>query len=167
MIDAGFFESGERVELLNGEILQVPPQKSLHATGIQLVQDALSRAFGPECVIRNQMPLALAPHSEPEPDIAVVAGAVRDYCNAHPSTALLIVEVSDTTLELDRRRKSAIYARAGIRDFWIVNLIDRCVEVFRDPEQDNYRYQCTLNPGEKIAPLSAPESVISISNLLP
>jgi Uma2 family endonuclease len=167
MIDTGFLASGERVELLDGEVLQMPPLKSLHATAIQLAQEAMIRAFGPGFLVRNQMPLMIDPHSEPEPDIAVVPGTARDYRDAHPSTALLVVEVSEATLLLDRGRKKVIYARAGICDYWIVNLADGCLEVYRDIEGSAYRSSYQLTPGESIAPLSAANSVIPVSDLLP
>ncbi len=167
MIEAGIFAPGERLELIEGEILQMMTQGSLHATSIQLVGDALRRAFGAGLDVRCQLPLALGPYSEPEPDIAVVSGSARDYRNEHPSTALLIVEVSDKTLDLDRQRKKSVYARAGIGEFWIVNLIDNRIEVYRDPEREAYRSTRILEIGESISPLSAPQAVIAVADLLP
>jgi Uma2 family endonuclease len=167
MTEAGIFAPGERLELIEGEILQMVTQGSLHATSVQLVEDALRKAFGTAFNVRCQMPLALSPYSEPEPDIAVVSGSARDYRNLHPSTALLIVEVSDTTLSFDRQRKKSIYAQAGIGEFWIVNLISNRVEIYRDPEREAYRSTWLLEPGESISPLSAPQAVISVADLLP
>src|SRR5262245_20020766 len=120
MIVAGIFGPEERVELLDGEILYVSPQESPHATGISLTLDALIRAFGDSFYVRCQLPLALDPHSEPEPDITVVRGRPRDFRDHHPETALLVVEVADSSLAHDRRRKGSLYARAGIEEYWIV-----------------------------------------------
>ena len=166
MIEAGLFVD-ERLELLEGEILQMPPQGSLHVTAVRLVEDEMRKAFGAGYEVRTQAPLALDPYSEPEPDIAVVPGTARDYRDAHPVTALLIAEVSDSTLGFDRRRKSALYARAGIPEFWIVNLIDRCIEVFRKPEGDGYSFSRQFKPGESVTPLSAPDAEIRVADLLP
>lgn len=98
-----------------------------------MTQDALRKAFGEGTHVRIQLPLALDPSSEPEPDVTVVRGSPRDYRDAHPSAALLVVEVADTTLSHDRDQKGSLYARAGVADYWIVNLVDQVLEVYRDP----------------------------------
>ena len=135
MIDAGVLTPEDRVELIDGDIIAVTPQKSRHATAVSLAGTALRQAFGDDVHVRSQLPLALDRTSEPEPDIAVVAGSPRDYRDAHPSTALLIVEIADTSLEFDRTKKAALYARAGILDYWIVNLVDEVVEVHGNPQR--------------------------------
>ena len=116
--DLGLFID-KRVELLEGEIFQMPPMKTPHAAALELTRFAVERVFGAGHWIRMQLPLHFGPRSEPEPDIAVVTGGPRDY-TAHPTTALLIVEVSEATLSYDRRRKGSLYARVGIADYWIV-----------------------------------------------
>jgi hypothetical protein len=98
MIEAGIFAPGERVELIDGEILEMSPQKSPHSTGVSLTAETLRVAFGEGYHVRTRMLLALDPYSEPEPDIAVVRGSPRDYRDAHPSSALLVVEIADSTL---------------------------------------------------------------------
>ena len=108
--------------------------------------------------------MALASDSEPEPDLSVVPGNPMDYWDAHPATALLLVEVSDTTLEHDRRRKGSLYARANIQDYWIVNIIDRCVEVYREPHEGVYRSCQQCFPGADLSPLSAPKARISVAD---
>jgi Uma2 family endonuclease len=165
LVATGMFAPGERVELVAGEILQMTPQGSIHATVIQLLQEELRKAFGPAFSIRPQLPIALAPDSEPEPDLAVVPGNPLAYWDAHPATALLLVEVSDTTLEHDRQRKGSLYARAGIQDYWIVNLIDRCVEVYREPRQGAYRSCQRFFAGDRLAPLAAPEAHIPVAGI--
>jgi Uma2 family endonuclease len=167
MVATGIFYPGERVELIDGEILAVTPQGSAHATGIQLAADALRASFGSGVVVRAQLPMAAGTHSEPEPDIAVVRGTPRDYREAHPTSALLIVEIADATLDYDRQRKGRLYARAGIQDYWIVNLNDRCVEMYRDHSQASYRFSCRFMPGETISPLAAPGAQIAVSDILP
>ena len=134
----------------------------------------MATAFGEGWHPRLQAPLALGEHSEPEPDIAVVAGVPRDYVAAHPSTAALVVEVADSSLRLDRRFKAALYARAGLREYWIVNLVDRTLEVYRNPRPaadtaDDWTYGSVevLHPPAVVTPLAAPAVQIIVSNLLP
>lgn len=172
MAEAGIFNPDERVELLDGEILVMTPQNSPHSVAIGLVHEALQRAFGPGYWVRVQMPLIVDPDSEPEPDVAVVPGLPRDYVKAHPNTALLVVEVADTTLDKDHERKAPIYARAGIPEYWIVNLVDRRLEVYRDPiappgQPARYRSSRTVTHTETISTLSTAQTSIAVADLLP
>jgi Uma2 family endonuclease len=172
--EMGLFRD-QRVELVDGEILQMPPQKNFHVIGIDLVRQALQAAFGPGHWVRIQAPLHLQPNSAPEPDLAVVPGSSRDYAaKDHPTSALLIVEVSDTTLIYDRGRKASLYARAGVADYWILNLVDNRLEVRRRPVADpslktGYRYAdvSVLTMAEQATPLAAPQSKIAVGDLLP
>lgn len=172
MTEAGLFGPDERVELLEGDIVTAIPQQSPHAACTGLGDEALRRAFGPSHWIRIQLPLVIDPDSEPEPDLAVVPGSPRDYTHNHPHTAVLIVEVADSTIAKDRTYKMRIYARAGIREYWIVNLADRCVEVYRDPvistdQSSSYRSSQKLNPSDNLTPLAAPSSTVIVADLLP
>lgn len=179
MADLGMFRD-QRVELIEGTVVQMPPQKNFHMIGIDLVHKTLSAAFGPRFWVRIQAPLHLGPRSAPEPDAAVVPGTSRDYTAAnyratdHPTTALLIVEVSETTLAYDRGRKASLYARAKIADYWIVNLVHSRLGVRRNPVPDqgeryDWRYQdvLLLGPGDRIAPLAAPKKRVAVADLLP
>lgn len=113
MVAAGVFAPDARLELLEGEIINMPPQKSRHATAVRLVEDALRAAFLAGFDVRTRLPLSLGDYSEPEPDVAVVKGSPRDSRDAHPSSALLVVEIAETSLDYDRRRKLPVYVRAG------------------------------------------------------
>lgn len=174
MADLGMFQ-GQRVELIGGEVIQMPPQKNEHAIATGLAEEALEAAFGPAVWIRIQMPLHLQGFSAPEPDLAVVVGRPRDYvATGHPTTALLIVEVSDTTLAYDRRFKASLYAAAGIADYWIVNLVDRQLEVYRNPVPDRrqkygsgYGDRTILDDDENATPLAAPGARVAVAELLP
>jgi Uma2 family endonuclease len=174
MGEAGFFED-QRVELIEGEIVQMAPQKDVHAVAIGLAARALAKAFGPQFWIRQQLPVRIGTTSEPEPDLSVVAGEPRDYLGSdHPDTALLLIEVSDTTLAFDRGRKASLYASAGFTDYWIVNLIQRRIEVYRDPVTDpaapsGYRYRTVTvhESSGSIPPLAAPSTPIAVADLLP
>jgi Uma2 family endonuclease len=164
----------DRIELLAGEMIVKEPQYSPHATAIQLVQRTLDKAFGPGWSVRPQLPIALDEESEPEPDICVVPGDPRDYRDAHPGRPVLIVEVSLSRLGFDREHKGSLYARAGIADYWIVNIPDRRVEVYREPVPDGaasfgWRYgrSVALGSDQRISPLAAPAAEIAVADLLP
>ena len=173
--DLGLFKPGERLELIEGEIIRkVAPMKTPHAVGILLAQKILFRTFGDGYTVRIQLPLGLGKRNEPEPDFAVTVGTERDQLPDHPSKALLIVEVADSTLRLDRGRKARVYAMAGIPEYWIVNVQDRLLEVHRDPNPmaslplgHHYRSITRLTATDSITPLAAPDSSILVGNLLP
>lgn len=172
LAESGILAPDERVELLEGEIVTMTPQHGPHAASIGLAETALRQAFGSAHWIRIQLPLIVDPDSEPEPDLAVVLGSPRDYVNEHPRTALLVVEIADSTLGRDRAYKSPIYARAGIPEYWIVNLTERCLEVYRDPggspgQPARYQVSQIVASTETISPLSTPHSSIAVAELLP
>ncbi len=170
--EAGFFD-GLRVELLDGEIWTLPPQETPHFSAIRRATASLAEAFGPGFEIREQAPLALDDGTEPEPDVVVVAGSSRDYEDHHPAPTEvhLLIEVSDATLRKDRGEKAEDYARAGIADYWIINLVHRQLEVFRDPlvrpDDAFYRSSQILLPGQSMAPLSVPEREVEVAELFP
>ena len=139
MIETGILGPGDRVELLEGEIVEMSPEKSRHATAVDLALECLRKAFGPGFTVRVQHPLSLGDRSEPQPDLAVVEGLPRDYADRHPGEAALVVEAADTSLEHDRARKARVYAQAGIPEYWIINLVEQRLEVHRDPDADGYR----------------------------
>ena len=124
--------------------------------------------------MRLQAPLVLDDDSEPEPDVAVVAGEYRDYVSGHPSTAALVVEVADSSLGLDRRLKGGLYARAGLLEYWIANLVEGVLEVHREPRPAPdtaygwvYRSVEILRSPASVTPLGAPGSLIPVADLLP
>lgn len=167
MVEADVFGPEDHIELLDGEIVQMAPQKSLHATATALFQQELGAALGTTFHVRMQLPLALSDDSEPEPDIAVVRGAILDYRDAHPSIAELIVEVSDTTLAYDRGRKRAAYARAGVPEYWIANTRARRLEVHRVPVNGHYTERFEVATDETVSPLVEPSCVLRVADLLP
>jgi Uma2 family endonuclease len=141
---------------------------------VVLVHEALQAAFAPGHHVRAQLPVALDSMSEPEPDFAVVAGTPRDYLQGHPDTPALVVEVADTTISFDRSWKAGLYARAGIPEYWIVNLADRVLEVRRNPgESLSARYGWAygtvheLRAGDEVSPLAASGARIVVADLLP
>jgi Uma2 family endonuclease len=167
LVDAGGFLPGIRVELIDGEIFDLAPQKSQHSTAVRLIEDALRAAFGAGFDVRCQLPFALDSSSEPEPDLAVVEGSPRDYRDAHPSEAVLIVEVADSSLEFDRTRKLAAYARNDIPEYWILNLESSVLEVCRRPRAQDYGDRRTYESGDGVTPLHAPQQRLLVADLLP
>lgn len=174
MAEAGVFRPDERVELIGGRIVAMSPQNSPHFTAIRLVEEALRTIFGAGYDVRVQGPLDLSPSSQPEPDIAVVRGTVRDYASAHPTTALLVVEVSESSLAFDRGEKASLYANAGIPEYWIMNLVDRRLDVYRDPvpmpgQSYGHGYQ-SYTPYfavDTVTPLAASQGSLGVADLLP
>lgn len=174
LIDLGVFQPGEAIELIGGELMVAEPQGAPHYTAIRKTARALEAAFGPGWEVRTEGPIGLDDDSEPEPDVAVVPGAPDDYARAHPSRPVLTVEVADSSLALDRQHKGSLYARAGLLDYWVLNLIDRLLEVYREPVPDpaasfGWRYGRTevLDASARVTPLAAPGSSIPVSQLLP
>jgi Uma2 family endonuclease len=173
MGELGFFQ-GQRVELIEGQIMVLSPQNAQHAGMIDLVSEILRNVFGPSYRVRAQLPLDLGQTTEPEPDLAVVLGIGRQFLGTHPTGAVLIVEISDTTVSYDRRRKGSLYARAGILDYWIINLRRRQVEVYRSPVPDpsrpyghRYSARTDLMPPAAVSPLALPGASILVADLLP
>lgn len=170
MIDRGIFRPDDRLELIEGQLVVKEPQDADHFTAVLLVADALRAAFGPGWLVRPQGPVALDDRSEPEPDVSVVQGLPRDYREGHPVRPVLVVEVSKTRLEFDRARKATLYARNGVEDYWIVNVLDRVLEVYREPSRggrEGYGSVRTLGPAESVTPLAAPEARVLVADLLP
>jgi Uma2 family endonuclease len=172
-VDLGVFE-GEPIELIGGQLVVAEPQGVYHASAISVADYAVRAVLPPGWIVRIQLPVSLDDESEPEPDLAVVPGRPRDYRESHPVTPALAIEVAESSLAFDRGKKGSLFARAGIQDYWIVNLVDRVLEVYRDPQPDpsaaygwQYRSVTTLTPPADVAPLALPSSRIAVADLLP
>ncbi|MCE7981292.1 MAG: Uma2 family endonuclease [Caldilinea sp. CFX5] len=166
LAEMDFFD-GDRVELIDGEIFHIAPQSSRHAPILSFVAERLRTVYQTGYVVRIQMPLVLDDFSAPDPDIAVVTGALLDYLEAHPTHAVLIVEVADSSLRHDRERKRLRYANAQIPEYWIVNLPENCLEVYRRPVQGDYRVAMVFDRSEAVALVSHPDHMIPINELIP
>ena len=174
LVGLGAFDDDEPVELIGGQLIVAEPKGSEHATGVEMAADALRAALPAGWIVRGQNPVSLDDESVPEPDIAVVRGSRADYRHAHPTRPALIIEVAETSLRFDRIEKGSLYARAGIADYWIVNLVDRLLEVYRDPDADvtapyGWRYVSVerFTPPSSVAPIAIPAASISVAALLP
>ena len=174
LIEKGIFQPGERLELVAGELVVREPQGTPHITAIRMVEEALREAFGAGWEVRSQAPVALDEDSEPEPDVTVARGTLWDYRYAHPSEPALLVEVAEASLDFDRRHKGSLYARARAPEYWIVNLVERVLDVYGEPVLApeahygwRYRAVTTLQGRDFIAPLAAPHTRIAVADLLP
>jgi Uma2 family endonuclease len=173
LVDLGVFQ-GEPIELIGGQLVVAEPQGAYHASAISAVDYALRTLLPPGWMVRIQAPVSLDDESEPEPDLVVVPGLPADYRRSHPTCPVLAVEVADSSLDFDRQHKGSLYARAGIQDYWIVNLVDRVLEVYRDPGPDRsaphgwrYRSVATMTPPAVVVPLAFTSSQIAVADLLP
>ena len=169
LVDEGVLRPDDRVELLEGVIVSMSPQNPPHASGVCRVSEALRAVVATGVVVRVQAPLIVSEYSVPEPDVAIVPGRLADYDTAHPTTALLVVEVADTSLVVDRLTKAAIYAAAGVPIYWIVNLQDDVVEVFGAPDPSARAYQKRERLGRE-ARLGHPafgDATVAVDDLLP
>jgi Uma2 family endonuclease len=174
LIAYGVLGEDEHLELLDGQLVVREPQGSRHSAAVVALQQALARAFGSGFHVRPQLPIALDDASEPEPDAVVVQGAPWDYASRHPAIPSLLVEIAETSLAIDRRYKGSLYARAGIADYWIVNLTESALEIYRDPVAVptaplgwEYRIRQRFTRGALVSPLAAPSARIAVADLLP
>src|SRR5262245_35033488 len=162
-----------RMILVEGEILDMPNPSPPHDIGIGQTDEALRLAFGGDYWIRVQMALVLGQSTDPMPDLSVVPGPRKKY-TLHPTTALLVVEVSESSLGYDTREKANLYAAGGISDYWVLDLNNRCLHVFRDAIPDaeepfgvRYKAHTTHGTGDMVSPLTAPSAKIAVADLLP
>ena len=164
--EKGAFDENPRVELLDGYILAMPVQSPRHVIAVDQTRDTLAAIFHDQFCVRAQSPFALDDFSAPEPDVAVVPGQRRDYATEHPTRAVLLVEVSDATLAKDRGRKLRAYARNGVPEYWIVNLQETQLEVYRDPQGETYGSSLVFRTGQTVATLAKPDAPIAVADLL-
>lgn len=171
MARSGLFQD-KRVELINGRILTMPPMGHAHGKAVMVGAQALRVAFPEDhFTVRVQLPFEAANGSEPEPDFCMVTGPARSI-DKHPDTALLVVEIADATLDFDRGEKASVYAASGVADYWIVNLVDRVVEVYRRPHEVaggawTYDAAVRYSGGQAIVPLAQEDVQIRVDDLLP
>jgi Uma2 family endonuclease len=173
LADLGAFEN-EPLELIGGQLIVAEPKGEYHSSAVNAAEYALRPSLPPGWIVRTQQPVSLDDESEPEPDLVVVPGRPADYRHAHPDRPALVIEVAHSSLQFDRRDKGSLYARAGIEDYWIVNLVDRVLEIHRDPGADpsavygwRYRSVTTLAPPAVAIPLAFASSRIAVADMLP
>jgi Uma2 family endonuclease len=167
MIASGVLTSDDRVELLDGQVIEMVPQDPPHASTTDEGSDYLKALFAGRAKVRAQLPVTLSDYSEPEPDIAVVRIDNNRYRDRHPSPAdiFLLIEIADATLKRDRTHKAKLYAQAKVPEYWIVNVNQSQLIVFRDPQDGIYQSEAVLTITDQIASLAFPEVMIKLQSL--
>ena len=168
MARVGILRPSDRVELIDGEIIEMNPIGEPHAGTVNRLNSVFSRRLGDAVIVAVQNPIRLDNGSEPEPDLALLRPRRDFYATGHPtpSDVLLVVEVSDTTVEYDTQTKAPLYARAGIPELWIVDLTRACVMVYLDPADAGYATTRVLRRGEVLRPLAFPDLALPIDDVL-
>jgi Uma2 family endonuclease len=165
----GILDNSERVELLEGKIIWMSAKGTAHRCAVGRLDKLLQKRLGNRAWISVQDPIALSKHSEPEPDIAVVKIDPLDYADHHPTPeeVYLIIEVADSSLKFDCDTKGKAYAKGSITDYWVLDVIDRELYVYREPTQEGYQSKVILSEDESISPLQFPDLQITVREILP
>jgi Uma2 family endonuclease len=169
MSDLGIIDPTERTELIAGHIVLMTAKGTPHVITLQLLATNIQEQLGKSALIRTQDPIRLDNFSEPEPDLAIVKGSILDYAERHPAPEdiYLVVEVADSTLKQDCEVKDKLYAGSNIAEYWVVDIQNRQVRIFRDPTPDGYGSQLMLSATHAVSPLAFPEITLSIESILP
>lgn len=168
MANVGIFDPDERVELLEGKIWQMAAKGAGHSAAVTRCDRILRRVLGNIALVRLQDPIQLDDYSEPEPDIAVVVPDIHDYeaCHPKPEAVYLLVEVADTTLKRDLDFKMHLYAKSGIVEYWVLDVINRQIYIFRNPSPEGYQSQLIVAEGDVISLMSFSDRKIMVTELL-
>ncbi|MBI4504649.1 MAG: Uma2 family endonuclease [Chloroflexi bacterium] len=168
MAEAGILGEDDRVELIDGEIVEMVPIGDRHAGCVDYLTNVLARLLGEEAQVRVQNPLRLSRYSEPQPDVMLLRPRPDFYRSGHPTPGevLLLIEVADTSVDLDRRVKVPLYARHGIPELWVVDLAEGTVTVYRDPAPDGYRVAQVLRRGEQLQPAAFADLAVPVADII-
>ena len=168
LAEAGILEENDRVELLDGEIIVMAPIGRHHAAAVRWLNRQLNQLLADVCVVDCQNAFELDEFSEPQPDILLVKlEFARKKQLPRPEDIYVAIEVADTTLQFDTTAKLAAYARGGIQEYWIVNLTDACVDIYRRPQGGRYGEHFRRRSGESVAPAAFPDRVLHVAEMLP
>ena len=168
MAATGVIPPGARVELLDGQIVDLMPIGPFHAGTVNRLNRFLTRLSQGRWLVAVQNPIRLHEHSEPQPDVLLLKPADDDYTSRHPTPAdvFWLIEVADCTVESDRTDKLPAYARAGVPEVWLLNLPEKVLEVYRDPNFTGYSSHTVLRAGQEARPLAFPDAAVEVAALL-
>jgi Uma2 family endonuclease len=168
MGETGVLKPGALVELLDGKIIDMSPIGPFHGATVNRLNRHFNKMASGRWLVSTQNPVHLDEHSEPQPDLMLLKPAPDDYASRHPAPedVILQIEVADSTLTYDREQKLPIYGRAGIAEVWIVNLLEKTIEIHREPHFSGYGYQRVVRSSDKASPAAFPDSEISAAELL-
>jgi Uma2 family endonuclease len=169
MTEQGILSPTERTELVNGEIIKMVAKETAHTSAVLIVQDVFKERLGRQVFVKSQDPIRLFDDSEPEPDVAVVKRDPLAYSTHHPLPAevLLLIEAADSSLKYDLETKAILYARAEISEYWVLDVLERQLHVFRQPHQGRYQSQTILAETLEVTPIAFADCAIAIQDLLP
>jgi Uma2 family endonuclease len=169
MAEAGIFHPEERVELIAGQIIRMSAKGTAHTAAVRRTAKILRNLLANQAEVYTQDPIQLDNFSEPEPDIAVVRIDPLDYADHHPtpSEVYLIIEVADSSFKYDRETKGKAYAKSGIADYWVLDVNERQLHVFREPTPEGYQSEVILSEEASLSPLQFPTFVIALQDMLP
>jgi Uma2 family endonuclease len=169
MSELGILDASDRTELINGKIVLKSAKTAFHVIALRLLASFLEESLDESVLVRTQDPILLDDFSEPEPDLAIVKGTMFDYADRHPSPedVYLVVEIADSTLKKDCEVKDKLYARSNIADYWVIDVKNRQVHIFRTPTPTGYASHLILSDSQTISPLAFPEILLPISSILP
>jgi len=169
MAEAGIFHPEERVELIAGQIIRMSAKGTAHTAAVRRTAKVLRNLLFNQAEVYTQDPIQLNDFSEPEPDVAVVRLDPLDYADHHPtpSEVYLIIEVADSSFKYDRETKAKVYAKSGIADYWVLDVIDRKLHVFREPTQEGYQTEVIFSEKASVSPLQFPDVAITLQDMLP
>jgi Uma2 family endonuclease len=169
MAAAGIFHPEERVELIAGQIIRMSAKGTAHTAAVRRTANVLRNLLFNQAEVYTQDPIQLNDFSEPEPDVAVVRLDPLDYADHHPtpSEVYLIIEVADSSFKYDRETKAKVYAKSGIADYWVLDVIDRKLHVFREPTQEGYQTEVIFSEEARVSPLQFPDVAITLQDMLP
>lgn len=168
MVEVGILAADEQVELIEGQLYTMAAKGTAHSAAMTRIARILSQRLADRALLRFQDPVQLNDFSEPEPDVAIVHLDPLDYEDHHPTPTEIfwLIEIADSTLRRDRDLKAPVYGRSGIQEYWILDVQERCLYVFRDPGQEGYGAEQTRLEQESIAPLAFPDCPIQVEEFL-
>ena len=168
MAEAGILTEDDRVELIEGEIVEMAPIGPSHAGRVDRLTELFVERLAGRAIVRVQNPVRLSQRSEPEPDLALVRRRPDFYTQAHPGPedVFLVVEVMETSAEHDREEKLPLYAQAGIPEVWLVDLAAECIEVYRRPSPEGYEDLRRRCRGERLSPQAFPDVELAVDEVL-
>lgn len=168
MAKAGILSEDDRVELIEGEIVEMPPIGSQHASCVNRLNRLFSQCVGERAIVSVQNPIYLSEYSEPQPDLALLRPRTDFYAQAHPQPQdiLLVVEVADTSLTYDREVKIPLYAQSGIPEVWLVDLTANCIEAYRKPSPQGYQEIKRFQRDQNLFPQAFPDVGLTVQDIL-
>lgn len=169
MMESGIIREGERVELILGQIFTMAAKGTRHTVSVTRFITELPMLIQRRAIVRCQDPITLPNNTEPEPDIVIARLRSDDYINSHPAPTdiILVIEVADSSIKFDRDTKAPLYAAAGINEYWLVNLIDNRLEIYRQPLGSIYTNIQIVTPPQSISLPEFPEILLNVGDFLP